>query len=93
MNTSWGPLAIQLGLSDVSGDRRRSAIYVDKILKGARPGDLPIEQPVKYELLVNLKTASRAGAHRAVRLDSRQHAADRTRGCSRCRSVASATWC
>jgi putative tryptophan/tyrosine transport system substrate-binding protein len=47
--------------ASIPGLFRRSAIYVDKIIKGAKPADLPVEQPTKFDLVINLKAAQALG--------------------------------
>jgi putative ABC transport system substrate-binding protein len=50
---SYGPTRAEVS--------RRAATYVDKILKGTKPADLPVEQPMKFEFVINLKTANQIG--------------------------------
>jgi ABC transporter substrate binding protein len=71
----WRYFASDGGLISYGPDEmdlfRRTAGYVDRILKGAKPSDLPVQQPTKFELVINLKTAKATGMSRCSRAPTR----------------------
>ena len=81
-----GLLSYATSLTDIAG---RGAVYVDKILKGARPSELPVEQPTRFELVVNVKTANALGLDSAVVAAARGHRCGVIYGCPTPRSSGS----
>jgi putative ABC transport system substrate-binding protein len=62
VETQWAPSGGLISYGpNLANQFRRAATYVDKILKGAKPGNIPVEQPTKFELVINLKTARQIG--------------------------------